>query len=66
MARHIGDLPHALEDNDELIRRLKSSLYLDINNLTNSKRTKYQAYESRQLDTQIYGMRITAGISGEF
>jgi TonB-dependent receptor len=48
------------------IRRLKSSVYLDVNNPTNSKRTKYQAYESRQLDTQIYGMRITAGISGEF
>jgi hypothetical protein len=48
------------------IRRLKTSVYLDINNLTNSKRTKYQAYESRQLDTQLYGMRITTGITGEF
>jgi TonB-dependent receptor len=46
--------------------RTRTSIFVDINNLTNSKRTKYQAYENRQLDTQTYGMRITAGISGEF
>jgi hypothetical protein len=34
--------------------------------LTHSKRTKYQAYENRQLDPRTYGMRIAAGIGGEF
>jgi iron complex outermembrane receptor protein len=46
--------------------RRKTSLFFDINNITNSKRTRYQANESLQRETQVYGMRITAGIQGEF
>lgn len=46
--------------------RRRTSLFLDINNITNSKRTLYQGNERLQRDTQIYGMRISAGIQGEF
>lgn len=46
--------------------RSRTSVFLDLNNLTNSKRTKYQGNDTLQRDTQIYGMRITAGIQGEF
>ena len=48
------------------LRRTRTSVFLDINNLTNSKRTKYQGNERLQRDTQIYGMRISAGVQGEF
>ena len=48
------------------IGHTRTSVFLDVNNLTNSKRTKYQGNERLQRDTQIYGMRITAGVQGEF
>ncbi len=46
--------------------RWKTSLFLDINNLTNAKRTRYKGREELQNNTQLYGMRITAGVKGEF
>ena len=46
--------------------RWRASLFLDVNNLTNAKRTRYKGREDLQGNTQIYGMRITAGIKGEF
>jgi TonB-dependent receptor len=46
--------------------RWKTSVFLDINNLTNAKRTRYKGREELQNNTQLYGMRITAGLKGEF
>ncbi len=46
--------------------RSKTSLFLDINNLTNSTRTRYKGRPELQGNTQVYGMRVTAGIKGEF
>lgn len=46
--------------------RSRTSLFVDINNITNAKRTRYKGREELQNNTQIYGMRITAGIKGEF
>lgn len=46
--------------------RWKTSVFLDINNLTNAKRTRYKGREDLQNNTQLYGMRITAGLKGEF
>jgi hypothetical protein len=39
---------------------------VDINNITNSVRTRYKGRWDLQGDTQVYGMRVTAGIKGEF
>jgi TonB-dependent receptor len=48
------------------IPRTKSSLFLDVNNITNSTRTRYKHRHELQGNTQVYGMRVTAGIKGEF
>lgn len=48
------------------LRHSKTSLFVDINNITNAKRTRYKGREELANNTQIYGMRITAGIKGEF
>lgn len=48
------------------IPRTKMSVFVDVNNLTNAMRPKFQGYKSRQLDTQILGMRLAAGLTGEF
>lgn len=46
--------------------RWRSSIFVDVNNITNAKRTRYKGREELQGNTQLYGMRITAGIKGEF
>jgi TonB-dependent receptor len=46
--------------------RARTTLFVDINNITNSVRTRYKGRFDLQGDTQVYGMRVTAGIKGEF
>ena len=46
--------------------RTKMSLFIDMNNVTNAKRTRYKGREELQNNTQLYGARITAGLKGEF
>ncbi|HTO05137.1 MAG TPA: TonB-dependent receptor, partial [Opitutus sp.] len=48
------------------IPRTKMSVFVDVNNLTNAMRPKFQGRKDRQLDTQILGMRLAAGLTGEF
>jgi hypothetical protein len=42
------------------------AVFVDVNNLTNAMRPKFQGRKDRQLDTQILGMRLAAGLTGEF
>ena len=42
------------------------SFFVDILNITNAKNAFYHGYRTRQENSQLYGRKITAGISGSF
>lgn len=42
------------------------SIFVDFLNLTNQHNTFYRGFRTRQANSQIYGRKITAGISGKF
>jgi len=44
----------------------KLGFFADVLNLTNAHNTRYTGLPTRQANSQIYGTKITAGISGKF